>query len=593
MERAIDRYCELLRQHGLRLIEETDSLKKTFTPEEIQELESFNHASEKTSEGWAFLAVIYAYMTVDIGGIPAGTPRPAYRILTDAYGIDRAFEHLHMIDDCVVTVDSDGSVAEQWDPNADNYTDFYILYIIQTEYMDWIEGRVDEYIDPDEDENNDGEPDDDWENYFDDFRVEFAADDSTLAPDAPPIDADDFHVCMYSIWEKDAFSAQEFKDLQSKIDRLSIDELDRIMQEAHEAYDGKLKTKEGRQWIAAHPILGSAVIDIYIITMRLEFLKRIIYYTTQMRLHAQSSLYIADAELENIRNGAPALSHTLGITDDPFGIPLMAVIDYENYEKFNLNELIRDGLRLIEEPNKPERYEKIPGSAALLHIIGGVLEPTPSQTALILAVISYTLADIDGKGAGTPRTAEELVRAVFPPSIADAYIPDVWALHLYGIISFLPTDNESHDHRFFMTSKFLGFLIKDQRICENIYTFFEVQERIQFHHQVAFDPTTNSYARIRRAEEHFSESEFNDLLQRIEAYDPSQLDYMTFELLDLYDTDQYFSSSYDLFATHPIYSTCIVDATLIPFRAYILFHILTFASNRITYPRSQGWHKDN
>jgi hypothetical protein len=80
MERAIDRYCELLKHHGLRLIGETDPLKKTYTPEEIQELESFNHAPEKDAKGWAFFAVMFAIIAhafTDIDGKGAGTPRTA------------------------------------------------------------------------------------------------------------------------------------------------------------------------------------------------------------------------------------------------------------------------------------------------------------------------------------------------------------------------------------------------------------------------------------------------------------------------------------------------------------------------------------
>jgi hypothetical protein len=80
MDQAIDRYCGLLKQHGLRLIGETNPLKKTFISEEIQELESFNHAQEKDAKGWAIFAVMFAIIAhafTDIDGKGAGAPRTA------------------------------------------------------------------------------------------------------------------------------------------------------------------------------------------------------------------------------------------------------------------------------------------------------------------------------------------------------------------------------------------------------------------------------------------------------------------------------------------------------------------------------------
>jgi hypothetical protein len=51
---------------------------------------------------------------------------------------------------------------------------------------------------------------------------------------------------------------------------------------------------------------------------------------------------------------------------------------------------------------------------------------------------------------------------------------------------------------------------------------------------------------------------------------------MKVELLQLHKADPYFTNSFEHIAQHPIYSHCVVEGSLIPFRAYILRYILAY-----------------
>jgi hypothetical protein len=461
MDQAIDRYCELLKHHGLRLIAETDPLKKTFTPEEIHELESFNHAPEKDAKGWAFLSVLYAYTRADINGITAGTPRPAYKILTDAFGIYEAYDHLYMLDDCVVMIDWTGSPTDEWDTTIADTTCYYDLFVIQPEYLDWLEGRTETYKDPyDDDEESEEVVDADADTKsFDSVRI--VGDDSSMASEAPPIDPDDFHVCSYSLWEHDAYTKQEFDALTIKLSNLTQEELNQTRQDAHDAFDIMLKTKEGRQQLAAHPLLGTAVIGQYIITMRLYVLQNIISFHRDSRereIFEASNLYLHDDQLEDIRNGSAGRKTQLTIDEFISSFAPRPDYYYHCEDNFTITSLIKTGRRLVEEPNKPHRYEDISGIIPLVDVVDGGLGLNGNQTALLLTIIAHAFADIDGKGAGSPRTAREYATSIFDESAVESVIPDIWTLHKYGILGYVDDALSHNEHRFYLRDTFLEWM---------------------------------------------------------------------------------------------------------------------------------------